>query len=155
MLTWPCPVHPMYIVHNSTMAHLGLSENQPGRMPEIYWIIGNTITSIPKENMFPSLQNICIYIYISLYIHIYIHTYIYIRIYIYIYTYTYIYIHMNYRLFWGDEDPKKKSSKMVQWPLQVAASEAQKLEADNKRRSSWSSAMSGIFRWFHRFVTLL
>ena len=95
MLTWPCPVHPMYIVHNSTMAHLGLSENQPGRMPEIYWIIGNTITSIPKENMFPSLQNIYVYIYIYtyLYIYTYIHTYIYIYTYLYIYTYTYIYIY--------------------------------------------------------------
>ena len=152
MLTWPCPVHPMYIVHNSTMAHLGLSENQPGRMPEIYWIIGNTITSIPKENMFPSLQNIYVYIYISLYIHIYIHIYIYVSIYIHIYIYIYIW---TIACFEGMKIPKKKSSKMVQWPLQVAAAEAQKLEADNKRRSSWSSAMSGIFRWFHRFVTLL
>jgi hypothetical protein len=108
MLTWPCPVHPMYIVHNSTMAHLGLSENQPGRMPEIYWIIGNTITSIPKENMFPSLQNIYVYIYTYLYIYIYTYIHIYIYVSIYIYTYTYIYIYIwTIACFEGMKIPKK------------------------------------------------
>ena len=100
----------MYIVHNSTMAHLGLSENQPGRMPEIYWIIGNTITSIPKENMFPSLQNIYVYIYIHISIYTYIHTYIYIyiRIYIYIYIHIYIYIYIwTIACFEGMKIPKK------------------------------------------------
>ena len=73
------------------MAHLG---------PKISRAECQKSTESLGTQLLQSPRNICFPIY-KTYTYKYVHMYIY--IYIYIYTY-----YMNYRLFWGDEDPKKE-----------------------------------------------